>query len=177
MFYVKSSLLKGQRGWPLKYSNYWKWYFKSNELKMNYRRFLFRLQPSITFNLFISALDSFSLLTQTLTFYGLFLYLYRGHAILHLAVSVSMSVCRYIRQSHFWISSCFRITAPAQPSTTGLTCIQPCWISSCFRIGAPAQPSATGLPCIRPCFLSFFLSFFLSLFPLSFNVFFAFPSA
>ena len=65
-------------------------------------------------------------------FYGLFLYLYRGHAILHLAVSVSMSVCRYIRQSHFWISSCFRITAPAQPSTTGLPCIRPCLLINLF---------------------------------------------
>ena len=63
MFYVKSSLWKGHRGWPLMYSNYWKWYFKSNELEMNYRRFMFRLQPSITFSLIsiVSVSISFSI--------------------------------------------------------------------------------------------------------------------
>ena len=36
-------------------------------------------------------------------------------------------------------------------------------ILSGFRITAPAQPSATGLPCIQPCFLSILLSHSLSL--------------
>ena len=49
----------------------------------------------------------------------------RGHATLHLAVSVGTSV-RY----------------------------EFCWIPSNYCITAPAQSSATVLPCIRPCFLS-----------------------
>ena len=47
----------------------------------------------------------------------------RGHATLHLAVSVGPSV----GPSHFQIASGFRTTAPAQPSATGLPCIQPCY--------------------------------------------------
>ena len=42
------------------------------------------------------------------------------------------SVGRYVGTSHFWIPSGFRITAPAQPSATGLPCIRPC----CFIIPA-----------------------------------------
>ena len=48
----------------------------------------------------------------------------RGHATLHIAVSVG--------RSHLWIPSGFCITAPAQPSATGLPCIRPCcpnWVS------------------------------------------------
>ena len=44
----------------------------------------------------------------------------RGHATLHLAVSVRPSVI-------LWITSGFCITAPAQPSMTGLPCIRPCY--------------------------------------------------
>ena len=40
--------------------------------------------------------------------------------------SVHRSVRRCIRPSHFWIPSGFCITAPAQPSVTGLPCIWPC---------------------------------------------------
>ena len=32
-----------------------------------------------------------------------------------------------VRPSQFWIPSGFRITAPAQPSPTGLPCIRPCF--------------------------------------------------
>ena len=54
------------------------------------------------------------------------LYLFsRGHATQHLALSVGPSV----GQSHFWIPSGFRITAPAQPSATGLPCIRPCFLT------------------------------------------------
>ena len=51
----------------------------------------------------------------------------RGPATLHLAVSVGPSVRRSVRRSHFWIASGFRITAPTQPSATGLPCIRPCF--------------------------------------------------
>ena len=54
----------------------------------------------------------------------------RGHATLHPAVSVGRTVGRsvgpLVRLLHFWIASGFRITAPAQPSATGLPCIRPC---------------------------------------------------
>ena len=49
----------------------------------------------------------------------------RGHATLHLTVSVRPSVT-------FLNSEQFRITAPAQPSATGLPCIQPCFFSRCL---------------------------------------------
>ena len=39
-------------------------------------------------------------------------------------------VCPSVRRSHFWISSGFRITAPAQTSATGLPWIRPSYISS-----------------------------------------------
>ena len=35
--------------------------------------------------------------------------------------------CRSVGKSHFWILSGFCITAPAQPSATGLPCIWPCY--------------------------------------------------
>ena len=50
----------------------------------------------------------------------------RGHSTLHLAVSVGMSVGPSVGPSRFWILSGFCITAPAQPSATGLPCIRPC---------------------------------------------------
>ena len=37
------------------------------------------------------------------------------------------SVDRSVGPSHFWILSGFCITAPAQPSATGLPCIRPCF--------------------------------------------------
>ena len=37
------------------------------------------------------------------------------------------SVGRSVRPKHFWIPSGFCITAPAQPSATGLPCIRPCF--------------------------------------------------
>ena len=41
--------------------------------------------------------------------------------------------CRKVCRSHFWIASGFRITAPAQPSATGLPCIQyPALFFQCF---------------------------------------------
>ena len=40
---------------------------------------------------------------------------------------VGWSVVWSIRPSHFWIPSGFHITAPAQPSATGLLCTQPCF--------------------------------------------------
>ena len=46
----------------------------------------------------------------------------RGHVTLHIAVSVGMSV----GYKFCWIPSVFCISAPAQPSGTGLPCIQPC---------------------------------------------------
>ena len=55
-------------------------------------------------------------------FFFFFLIFSRGHATLHLGLSVGRSV----GPSHFWIPSDFRITAPAQPSATGLPCIRPC---------------------------------------------------
>ena len=55
----------------------------------------------------------------------------RGHATLHLAVSVGKLVGWCVHQSigpsHFWIPSVFCITAPAKPST-GLPCIWPCFV-------------------------------------------------
>ena len=45
----------------------------------------------------------------------------RGHASIHLAVSVCPYVCHIFE---FWVVFC--ITAPAQPSTTVFPCIQPC---------------------------------------------------
>ena len=42
---------------------------------------------------------------------------------LYLAVSARPPVGLSV---HFWIASVFRITAPAQPSATGLPCIRPC---------------------------------------------------
>ena len=54
----------------------------------------------------------------------------RGHATLHLAVSVGRSV----RPSHFWIAIGSCITAPAQPSATVLPCIRPCFCF-CFHLG------------------------------------------
>ena len=55
----------------------------------------------------------------------LFPFFSRGHATLHLAVSVGRSV----RYKLFWILSGFCITAPAQPSATVLPCIRPCFFS------------------------------------------------
>ena len=60
----------------------------------------------------------------------------RGHATLHLAVSVGRSVGRYVRNISK-IASGFRITAPAQPSATGLPCIRLCWYMS---LGLKDQP-------------------------------------
>ena len=51
----------------------------------------------------------------------------RGHATLHLAVSVGRSLDR----SHFLIPRGFGITALAQPSATGLPCIGPCFMRHC----------------------------------------------
>ena len=60
----------------------------------------------------------------------------RGHVTLHLAMSVDMSVC----PSRFQIPSGFHITAPAQPSATGLPCIRPCLaFTGNFLITAPDQ--------------------------------------
>ena len=42
--------------------------------------------------------------------------------------SVGWSVCLSVRPSHFLIPSDFCITAPTQPSETGLPCIQPCFL-------------------------------------------------
>ena len=50
--------------------------------------------------------------------FTLLLFFSRGHATLHLAMSVGMSVC----PSHFLIRSGVRITAPVQLSATGLPC-------------------------------------------------------
>ena len=44
----------------------------------------------------------------------------REHATLHLAVSVA--------RLYFWTPNGFRITAPVQPSATGLPCIRPCYM-------------------------------------------------
>ena len=52
----------------------------------------------------------------------------RGHATLHLAVSVGRSVDREVGPSHFLIPGGFRITAPSQPSATVLPCIRPCFL-------------------------------------------------
>ena len=38
-----------------------------------------------------------------------------------------MTVRPFVRPSHFWNASGFSITAPAQPSATGLPCIRPCF--------------------------------------------------
>ena len=65
----------------------------------------------------------------------------RGHATQHLAVSVGrlvgMSVGMSVRPSHFWIPSGYRITAPAQPSTTGLPCIRPCFFRNMVIYRSP----------------------------------------
>ena len=53
----------------------------------------------------------------------------RGHATLHLALSVGRLVGRSVGRSQFWIPSSFRITAAAQPSATGLPCSGPCYYS------------------------------------------------
>ena len=45
-----------------------------------------------------------------------------------------------VHPSHFWIPSGFRITAPAQPSATGLSCIWPGFIL-CFFIDSFNLPS------------------------------------
>ena len=81
----------------------------------------------------------------------------RGHATLHLAVSVSRSVHR----SHFWIPSSFCITTPAQPSATGLPCIRPCyhWFFYVMR-RLKEQFFFVWFDCydnIRNCFVNFIL--------------------
>ena len=57
----------------------------------------------------------------------LLVYFSRGHATLHLAVSVAPSVRQSLGRSHFCIVSGFCITAPAQPSAPVLLCIRPCF--------------------------------------------------
>ena len=50
----------------------------------------------------------------------------------HVSWSVCWAVSRSVGRSHFWIPSGFRLTAPAQPSATGLPCIRPRFYA-CFR--------------------------------------------
>ena len=66
----------------------------------------------------------------------------RGHATLHLAVSVGRSVGPSVCHI-FWISSGFCITAPAQPSATGVPCIRPCWLFDGWR-DHPTTPVTRG---------------------------------
>ena len=72
----------------------------------------------------------FLLIFHSFLFFFFFLFLFilfsRGHATLHLAVSIRRSVGPSVRRSHFLIPSGCGNTAPAQAPATGLPCIRPC---------------------------------------------------
>ena len=67
----------------------------------------------------------------------------RAHATLHFAVLVAMSISRFIT---FFIQSSFGITAPAQPSATGLPCIWPCYFRNWLSMIIDGALSANMTP-------------------------------